>query len=98
MVRSWHLHVKAPLAPCHTRRASTDVQKEVFFNHFFGVVWSVSVAVFAAVVAAPSKAVLTPYLSSTETAFDSLSKGSSGEPRAVGLNEAWEYQFVYWKT
>ena len=67
MVQPGIYMLKAPLAPCHTKRASTDILKEVFFNHFFGVVWSVSVAVFAAVVVAPSKAVLTPYLSSTET-------------------------------
>ena len=59
--------LKAPLAPRHTRKASTDILMKLFFNDFFGVVWSVSVSVFAAVVAAPSKTVFTPYFSSTET-------------------------------
>ena len=53
---------------------------------------------FAALVAASSKDVLKLYLSLAETAYDSLSEGSSGEPRALGLNEAWEYQSAYWKT
>ena len=95
---SWHLHVKKHRWHHDTpRRASTDVLKEVFYNHFFGVVWSVSVAVFAALVAALQKlsqAVLIFSRDSIRFTFE----GSSGEPRAVGLNEAWEYQSVYWKT